>query len=99
MKKLIAAAVGLLALGAVATSANAAPLAGAKGLAVVQTEVSSNVIKVHGVHRSCRLDRFGWHRAPFPGARRYCGGPRRYWRKHRHHRRHHHRHHRRHHRH
>lgn len=102
MKKFLAAAVGLLALGAVAASANAAPLSGANGLATVKTE-TSNVIQVHGVHSSCRRDRRGWHRSPH-GHRRSCARRRHYHghhhhraRKH-HHRRHHH-HHRRHHRH
>ena len=95
MKKLLAAAIGLFALGAVATSsASAAPLSGANGLAA-KTE-TRNVIQVHGRHRACRLDRRGWHRSYHRGSRSWCR-PR--WKRHRHHhhrwhkRRHHHKHH------
>lgn len=95
MKKLLAAAIGLIAMGAVAASANAAPISGAKALAEVNTQ-ASDVIKVHGVHRACRLDWRGWHRSPYPGARKWCKPHRHHWHKRRHHHKHKHHHHRRH---
>jgi len=96
-KKLLAAAFGLLALGVVAGTGNAAPLTGAtNGLLAAKAE-TSNVIQVHGRHSSCRRDRFGWHRSPRHGVRTFCRPGKRWHRRHYHKHHHHHRHHRRHH--
>jgi hypothetical protein len=84
MKKLLAGVAGALCIGLFAPAAQAAPLGGAGHGSV---GVSSEVIQVHGLHSSCKRDRFGWHRSYVWGRQR-CAPQ---WMKHHH--RHHHKHH------
>lgn len=62
----------ILALGAAlsAGTASAAP-AGGLGSAVPQA-AGGELIKVHGVHRSCERGPGGWHRNPRKGVRITC---------------------------
>lgn len=85
MKKLLAGVAGAICIGVFAPVAQAAPF-GAVGNAL-DTGAASEIIQVHGKHKSCRRDRYGWHRSTVWG-RLSCVPE---WRK-RHHR--HHRHHR-----
>ncbi|MGE8943465.1 hypothetical protein ACO2I3_16280 [Leptospira interrogans] len=68
MKRLIKvlAVAGFLA--GTASIASAAPVA----VAPVDGVGNSNIIKVHGAHRSCERDRRGWHRHNQWGERRSC---------------------------
>jgi hypothetical protein len=68
MKSLIKvlAVAGFLA--GTASIASAAPVA----VAPVDGVGHSNIIKVHGDHRSCQRDRRGWHRHNQWGERRSC---------------------------
>lgn len=79
MKKLLAGLAGALSLALFAPALQAAPL-GAAGKAP-GANVSSEIIQVHGIHSSCKRDRFGWHRSHIWGRER-CA-PR--WHKHHHH--------------
>jgi hypothetical protein len=56
-------------MAATATLAGAAP---ATKLGNVAPEADSIVLQVHGSHRSCSRDRFGWHRHNDWGERRRC---------------------------
>jgi hypothetical protein len=64
-KTLAAAAI----LAATASLASAAPVTNIGD--TVQGPASS-VLKVHGFHRSCERDRYGWHRHSEWGERRRC---------------------------
>lgn len=90
MKIYFAGLAGALALGLLAPVAEAAPLAGAGG---TPPAASSEVIQVHGLHSSCRLDKFGWHRSYVWGRAPCGGGPRFHHHHHHHHKKHHHNHH------
>ncbi|MDQ8697199.1 hypothetical protein [Hyphomicrobium sp. LHD-15] len=79
MKKILFALAGALCFGVVASAAEAAPL-GAAGTASAAA-ATSEVIQVHGLHSSCKVDRRGWHRSHFWGRER-CFPP--HWRKHHH---------------
>jgi hypothetical protein len=86
MKKSLFALAGALCFGLVASAAQAAPL-GAAGNAS-SAGASSEVIQVHGLHSSCKLDRRGWHRSHLWG-RQFCAPPHRHhhhgkkhWKKH-----------------
>lgn len=61
-----------LALGTAlgAATASAAPLGGL-GHAAPQA-ADANLIKVHGVHRTCERGPAGWHRSPRKGVRIAC---------------------------
>ena len=54
MKRIAIAAAGLMALALSATVSSAAPLS---GLGSQAAGVEASIVKVHGVHRSCRLGR------------------------------------------
>lgn len=85
MKRIALAAAGLMALVATSTASTAAPLSGYGSKA---TGIETGIVKVHGVHRSCQLGRWGWHRSTWSG-RLWCRPLREghsNWR--RHHRRH-----------
>ena len=56
------------ALFASASFANAAPV----NMGQVTDGLSNGLVPVHGFHRSCRRDRFGWHRHNRFGERRRC---------------------------
>ena len=60
------AAAALLAV--TASMASAAPA----NMSQVQDGASSNIVKVHGNHRSCERGRGGWHRHNRFGERRPC---------------------------
>ena len=60
------AAAGLLA--AAASVASAAPL----NLGRLADGANMSVIPVHGFHRSCERDQWGWHRHNRHGERRPC---------------------------
>ncbi len=62
-----AAAAGLLAL--TVHTVHAAPIQGAPAGV---TAPESNIIAVHGFHRDCRRDPWGWHRHGKYGNRRAC---------------------------
>lgn len=60
MKFYVAALAGFLALAGTGATAQAAPAFGsAKGTFSGQTLVE----KTHGIHRTCQLGRWGWHRS------------------------------------
>jgi len=82
MTKTLAAVAGALCLGFFASTAQAAPF-GAAGSA--PAAAPSGIIQVHGLHSSCKLDRFGWHRS-FVWGRAGCGPK---WKQHHHHHHHH----------
>lgn len=50
-------------------AANAAPVS---GLGTAPAVKDGALIKVHGVHRSCELGKYGWHRSPPGGGRIEC---------------------------
>lgn len=79
MKKLLAGVAGALSLALLAPATQAAPL-GATGNAS-GAGATSEIIQVHGIHASCKRDRFGWHRSHLWGRER-C---RPAWMKHDHH--------------
>lgn len=85
MNKLLAGLAGAFAIGFFASGAQAASFGGAGSAS--STGVSSEVIQVHGLHSSCKRDRFGWHRSHVWGRQRCVPA----WLKH-HHRHHHHHH-------
>jgi len=60
------AAAGFLA--AAASAASAAPA----NLSLVPDGVSNDLVRVHGFHRDCRRDGWGWHRHNRHGERREC---------------------------
>ncbi|MGE0022863.1 MAG: hypothetical protein AB7S70_04435 [Hyphomicrobium sp.] len=62
-----AAAAGLLAF--TLSTAGAAPVPGSSGMSVNQ---GTAVDLVHGIHRDCRRDAWGWHRHGKYGKRRAC---------------------------
>jgi hypothetical protein len=70
-------------LAAAALLASSASMAGAVPASVrhLSESVSSDLVLVHGDHRSCQRDRRGWHRHNRYGERRPCrvwrGGGRR----------------------
>lgn len=68
MKRIAIAAAGLMALALSATASSAAPLS---GLGSQGSGVEAGIVKVHGMHRSCRLGRWGWHRSIW-GGREEC---------------------------
>ena len=81
MKRIAIAAAGLMALALSATVSSAAPLS---GLGSQAAGVEASIVKVHGVHRSCRLGRWGWHRSTW-GGRVWCRPQGEYygnWRRH-----------------
>lgn len=80
MTKLFAALAGAICIGLMAPVAQAAPLAGAASAS--SSTGTSEIIRVHGLHSSCKLDRGGWHRSHIWGRER-CAPPR--WHKHHHH--------------
>ena len=85
MKRIAIAAAGLMALALSATASSAAPIS---GLGSQAAGVEAGVVKVHGIHRSCQLGRWGWHRSTWHGrewCRPYVGNN---WNWRRHHRRH-----------
>jgi hypothetical protein len=62
-------------LAAAATLAATASLASAAPVTNIGDMVqgpASSVLKVHGFHRSCERDRYGWHRHNEWGERRRC---------------------------
>ncbi len=68
MKRVIKALTAAGFLAGMASIASAAPVA----VAPVDGVNNSNVIQVHGDHRSCQRDRRGWHRHNRWGERRAC---------------------------
>lgn len=73
MNKIVAGLAAALSLGLLATAAEAAPL-GAAGSAS-GAAAPSDLIQVHGLHSSCKLDKKGWHRSHVWG-RQACKPPR-----------------------
>lgn len=74
MTKTIVGLVGALCIGLLAGTAHAAPLASAgDGRAVAP---SSDLVRVHGIHITCKRDRHGWHRSHIWGRERCT--PKRY---------------------
>ena len=59
----------VLALSFPVTAASAASLS---GFGAVTSGTDAGIVKIHGVHRSCESDRFGWHRSPWWGDRDSC---------------------------
>ena len=59
----------VLALSFPVTAASAASLS---GFGAVASGTDAGIVKIHGVHRSCDSDRFGWHRSPWWGDRDSC---------------------------
>jgi hypothetical protein len=74
MKRTFAGLTGLMCLGCLAVAAQAAPLGSAAATAPAARP--SNVIEAHGIHWSCKRDRYGWHRSHVWGRERCV--PRRY---------------------
>lgn len=70
MKMILATAALALGAALAAGGAMAAP-AVAPGQAVPHMG-AGDLIKVHGVHRSCERGPAGWHRTPRPGVRYAC---------------------------
>ncbi len=68
MKRIAIAAAGLMALALSATVTTAAPLS---GLGSQAAGIDAGIVKVHGIHRSCRLGHWGWHRSTWHG-RQWC---------------------------
>jgi len=62
--KTILASIGFLGIAFAAAPAGA--------MTIPRAQHAGEVIKAHGVHWSCRKDRYGWHRSP-DGDRRPCG--------------------------
>ena len=65
----------LKTVAAAAFLAGTAALAGAapvSSIADMAQEAESSVIQVHGFHRHCARDRYGWHRHSEFGERRRC---------------------------
>lgn len=74
MKRTFACLAGAMCVGLLAASAQAAPLgstADTRSLAP-----SSDLVRVHGIHWSCKRDKSGWHRSHVWGRERCV--PRRY---------------------
>jgi len=76
MQTRLAAIAGALLIAMSASSAEAIPL-GAAGSGSSAGDESA-VIKVHGLHSACRLDRRGWHRSYIWG-RQWCAPPHRHY--------------------
>lgn len=68
MKFSTIAILGATTLAISASTALAAPGAGLGS----QPGAASNIIQVHGVHRTCQLGPAGWHRNPRRGVRIAC---------------------------
>lgn len=68
MKRAIAGLAGLMCIGCLAGATQAAPLGASAGAA--PTAQSSDVIKTHGIHWTCRRDQHGWHRSHVWGRER-----------------------------
>jgi hypothetical protein len=74
MKKTFAGLTGAMCLGLLAATAQAAPLASAGDSRAVT--LSSDLVRVHGIHITCRRDKHGWHRSHLWGRERCT--PKRY---------------------
>lgn len=61
MTKTFAGLAGAVCLGLLATTAGAAPLGPTAADRSVATE--QNLVRVHGIHVTCRRDKHGWHRS------------------------------------
>jgi hypothetical protein len=68
MKLALSGMVGGMVLLATGSAAIAAPT----GMVAVQSGVSSDLVLVHGNHRSCQRGSGGWHRHNRFGERRPC---------------------------
>lgn len=73
MKKSLAILAGAACFGLLASAASAASL-GAAGSASAAAAPASDVIQVHGIHSSCKVDGRGWHRSYLWGRQR-CAPP------------------------
>ncbi|MGD9783686.1 MAG: hypothetical protein AB7E80_04600 [Hyphomicrobiaceae bacterium] len=69
MKLAKIAAVAAVLIAGSAGMASAAPMG---ALAGTKAGDASGIVKVHGVHRSCQLGRWGWHRSLPYGGRVAC---------------------------
>lgn len=61
MNKALAGLAGAICIALFAPVAKAAPLSAAGNAS--SAGVTSEVIPVHGLHSTCKRDRFGWHRS------------------------------------
>ena len=52
--------------------ASTASMAGAVNIGHLSEDLSRDIVRVHGDHRSCELGRRGWHRHNRYGERRPC---------------------------
>jgi hypothetical protein len=74
MTRTLAGLAGALCLGLLASVAQAAPLGSVGDSRSVA--ISSDLVRVHGIHITCRRDKYGWHRSHVWGRERCV--PKRY---------------------